>query len=213
AGLGGAWTWLPRQLPVALITGAAEAALIGWLYWLHTDEWAVPAPRPGLIAAARRAVVGRAVRGGGVVTREGIALGVAGATGARAELRWAEAAHGTLITGAAAQDLTLAGLQMVHAALRLRKPVIVLDPGDPAIARALATACAATGVPLAAAGASSGDGRRAASAASARGGPAGGARVRDGAHAEGAADADPGGAVGAVAAGASAAGASGLWGR
>src|SRR6185437_107882 len=164
-------------------------------------------PRPGLIAAARRAVVGCAVRGGGVVTREGIALGVVRATGARAELRWAEAAHGTLITGAAAQDVTLAGLQMVHAALRLRKPVIVLDPGDPAIARALDTACAATGVPLLAARASSGDGR----ADSAPGGLAVDARVRGGATAVGADTRRA--AVGAGAGNAGAAGASGLWGR
>src|SRR5580693_8794197 len=34
----GAGQWLPRQLPIALISGAAEAALIGWLSWLHTDE-------------------------------------------------------------------------------------------------------------------------------------------------------------------------------
>src|SRR5690348_2455852 len=31
-------TWLPRQLPLALVVGAAEAALAGWLTWLHTDE-------------------------------------------------------------------------------------------------------------------------------------------------------------------------------
>jgi len=31
--------WLPRQFPIALIAGAAEAALAAWLDWLHTDEW------------------------------------------------------------------------------------------------------------------------------------------------------------------------------
>jgi hypothetical protein len=170
AGFGGVASWLPRQLPVALIAGAAEAALTGWLDWLHTDEWAVPPRRPGLVAAARRAVAARAVRSGGVVSREGVALGMVSATGARAELRWAEAVHGTLIVGAVAQDVTLAGLQVVHAALRLRKPVIVIDPGDAAIARALDTACAATGVPLLAIGASTGG--RAANAASAGGVPA-----------------------------------------
>ena len=48
--------WLPRQLPIALIAGAAEAALAAWLDWLHTDEWDLRPPRPGLIAAtpARR---------------------------------------------------------------------------------------------------------------------------------------------------------------
>ena len=35
SGIGG---WLPRQLPLAILAGAAEAAVIGWLVWLHTDE-------------------------------------------------------------------------------------------------------------------------------------------------------------------------------
>ena len=148
AGFANAQNWLPRQLPVALITGAAEAALIGWLDWLHTDEWAVPPPRPGLIAVARRALAVRTVRAGAVVTREGCALGVAPSTGATVELRWAELVHGTLIAGAVAQDVTLTGLQVVHAALRRRKPVIVLHSGDAAIARALTVACRATGVSL-----------------------------------------------------------------
>ncbi len=149
AGFAGAQHWLPRQLPLALVAGAAEAALIGWLDWLHTDEWAVPPPRPGLIAAARRAITTRRTRAGAVVTREGCALGVVPATGAIAELRWAETARGALVVGAAAQDVALAGLQVVHAALRRRKPVIVLDPGgDAVIARALAAACRATGTPL-----------------------------------------------------------------
>ena len=153
AGFGGARNWLPRQFPIALVGGAAEAALIGWLAWLHTDEWAVPPPRPGLIAAVRRAIATHVTRAGTVVTREGCALGVVPATGAVAELRWAEALRGTLVVGAAAQDVTLAGLQVVHAALRRRKPVIVLDPGgDLSIARALGAACLATGTPLVTAG-------------------------------------------------------------
>ncbi|HEY1670000.1 MAG TPA: hypothetical protein VGG54_30235 [Trebonia sp.] len=153
AGFGGAGKWLPRQFPLALVAGAAEAALIGWLDWLHTDEWAVPPSRPGLIAAVRRAVATRVTRAGTVVTREGCALGVAPATGAIAELRWAEVLRGTLVVGAAAQDVTLAGLQVVHAALRRRKPVVILDQeGDAAIARALGAACLATGTPLLTAG-------------------------------------------------------------
>jgi hypothetical protein len=148
AWFGNARSWLPRQLPVALVCGAAEAALAGWLGWLHTDEWAVPPPRPGLIAAVRRVLSGNAVRAGAVVTRDGCALGIVPSTGAVAELRWAELAPGALVTGAAARDVTLTGLQVVHAALRRRKPVIVFDFGDAVIARAVTAACAATGVPL-----------------------------------------------------------------
>jgi hypothetical protein len=148
AGFANVQVWLPRQFPVALITGAAEAALIGWLDWLHTDEWAVPPPQPGLIAAARRALAVRAIRAGAVVTRDGCALGVVPSTGATAELRWADLAHGVLVVGAAPQDVTLAGLQVVHAALRRRKPVLVFDLGDTAVPRAVAAGCHATGTPL-----------------------------------------------------------------
>lgn len=148
AGFDGIQRWLPRQFPVALVTGAAEAALVGWLDWLHTDEWAVPPPRPGLIAVTRRALAARRIRSGAVVTRDGCALGVVPSTGAAAELRWAELARGALVAGSARHDVTLTGLQVVHAALRRRKPVVVLDPGDPAIATAVAAACQATGTPL-----------------------------------------------------------------
>ncbi|HET9080479.1 MAG TPA: hypothetical protein VFO01_08180 [Trebonia sp.] len=152
AGFGDIRGWLPGQFPVALVAAAAEAAIAGWLDWLHTDEWAVPPPRPGLIAAARRGLGVSGLRSGAVVTRDGCALGVAASTGATAELRWAELARGALVAGCAQQDVTLTGLQVVHAALRRRKPVIVLDLGDAAVARAVAAACQATGTPLLAGG-------------------------------------------------------------
>ncbi len=148
AGFGGAGSWLPRQFPVALLCAAAEAALAGWLTGRHTDEWAVPPPRPGLLAASRRVLTAHAIRAGAVVTRDGCALGVVPSTGAVAELRWADLTAGTLVAGAAPRDVTLPGLQVVHAALRRRKPVIVFDSGDAAIASAVAAACLATAVPL-----------------------------------------------------------------
>jgi hypothetical protein len=145
----GAGSWLPRQLPIALIAGAAEAALIGWLDLLRTDGPAVPPRRPGLVAAVRTRLAASVIRAGGVVTREGCALGVVPATGAVAELRWPEIARGVLVAGAAGQQVTVTGLQVVHAALRRRKPLIVIDvSADAAIARALTAACAATGMPL-----------------------------------------------------------------
>jgi hypothetical protein len=154
AGLG---SWLPRQLPLALIAAAAEAALAGWLDWIHTDEWAVPPPRPGALAAVRGAMAGRAIHVGAMVTREGFALGVAPASGARVTLSWSEVAGGVLVTGAVAQEIAVTSLQVVHAALRRRKPVIAVDlSGDPAVAGALTAGCAATGTPLEVFGAAGG---------------------------------------------------------
>ena len=93
--------------------------------------------RPAAIRVGRRGHQGR------------LALGVAPATGAVAELSWPEIAGGVLVTGADAQEVTLTSLQLVHAALRRRKPVIVLDDGhDAGLARALAATCVATGTPL-----------------------------------------------------------------
>ena len=84
-----------------------------------------------------------------MVTRNGCALGVDPATGAVAELRWPEIAGGILVAGAENQGVTVTSLQVVHAALRRRKPLIVIDvSADAAIARALTAACAATGTPL-----------------------------------------------------------------
>jgi hypothetical protein len=148
-GPGGPGRWLPRQFPVALLLAAAETAAAGWLRWRHTDEWALPEPRPGAVAALRALVTARAVRAGAVLTRDGCALGLIPATGAGAGLRWDEIARGLLVAGASEQEVALTALQVVHAALRRRKPVIVLDAGPgPAVARALAAACQATQTPL-----------------------------------------------------------------
>jgi hypothetical protein len=145
----GAGSWLPGQLPIALIAGAAEAALVSWLGWRRTGQPTALPPRPGLLAAARCRLAAALIRAGGVVTRQGCALGVAPATGAVVELRWPELASGALLAGTEGQQVTLAGLQVVHAALRRRKPLIVVDvSADTAIARAVAAACAATGTPL-----------------------------------------------------------------
>ncbi|HEY1320631.1 MAG TPA: hypothetical protein VGF32_10310, partial [Streptosporangiaceae bacterium] len=88
AAFAGPAAWLPRQLPLALVAGAAEAALAGWLTWLHTDEQDLQPARPGLIVAARRAAAVQAIRVGGVVTRDGASLGVAAGSGARITVSW-----------------------------------------------------------------------------------------------------------------------------
>ena len=145
----GIGTWLPRQLPLAVVAGAAEAALAGWLSWLHTDEWNLPPARPGLIVAARRAATVRAIRAGGVVTRDGGCLGVAPGSGARVTLSWAEAAGGISVCGSAGEDVLTTSFQLIHAAVRRRKPVLAVDhTSDPGLTGRLAAVCAAAGAPL-----------------------------------------------------------------
>jgi hypothetical protein len=142
-------SWLPRQLPLALVAGAAEAALVGWLSWLHTDERDLRPARPGLIVAARRAAAVRAIRAGGVVTRDGACLGVAAGSGARVTLSWAEAAGGISVCGSSGPDVLATGFQLVHAAVRRRKPVLAVDhTADPGLTGKLAAVCAAAGAPL-----------------------------------------------------------------
>ncbi|HEY2281659.1 MAG TPA: hypothetical protein VGI00_25140 [Streptosporangiaceae bacterium] len=141
--------WLPRQLPVALITGAAEAAIAAWLEWLHTDEWEVRPPRPGLAVAVRRAVLTHIVRSGGVVARDGARLGVDEATGLAATLSWDEVAGGVLVVGSARSGTSTSSFQLVHAAIRLRKPVIVVNLGGGSdLASSLAAVCAAVDAPF-----------------------------------------------------------------
>jgi hypothetical protein len=148
-------SWLPRQLPLALVAGAAEAALAGWLTWLHTDEQYLRPARPGLLAAARRAATVRSIRAGGVVTRDGGCLGVTAGTGSRVTLSWAEAAGGVAVCGSAAPDVLTTSFQLVHAAVRRRKPVLAVDfSGDPDLPGRLAAVCAAAGAPLQVFGAS-----------------------------------------------------------
>jgi hypothetical protein len=145
----GIGTWLPRQLPLAVAAGAVEAALAGWLTWLHTNEWDLRPARPGLIVAARRAVAVRAIRAGGVLARDGGCLGVAAGSGARITLSWTEAAGSVSVCGSAASDVLTTSFQLVHAAIRRRKPVLAVDhTADPALAARLAAVCAAAEVPL-----------------------------------------------------------------
>jgi len=146
AGIGG---WLPRQLPLAILLGSAEAALAGWVSWLHTDEWNLPPARPGVLAALRRVATRRAIQAGGVVTRDGGCLGVAAGSGAPVALSWSEVAGGVGVCGGARADVLTTSFALVHAAVRRRKPVLAVDlTADPAVPRRLAAVCAAAGTPL-----------------------------------------------------------------
>ena len=158
AGIG---RWLPRQAPVALILAPAEAAVMGWLRARHAGERGLPPSRPGLIVAVRRLGTVAWVRSGGVVTRAGACLGADWRTGRPAGISWRAAEGGVLVTGASAAEVSAASFQLVHAAIRRRKPVLVVDLGAPdrrdgldgragpaGLAGALASICADTGAPL-----------------------------------------------------------------
>lgn len=170
AGIG---RWLPRQAPFALILAPAEVAIAGWMRARQAGERALPPPRPGLIVAVRRLGTVAWVRSGGVVTRTGACLGADWRTGRPAGISWRAAEGGVLVTGAAVAEVSAASFQLVHAAIRRRKPVLVVDLGGadaegglgaqggldgpgglgglggPAgLAGALASICADTGAPL-----------------------------------------------------------------
>jgi hypothetical protein len=141
AGLG---HWLPEQFPFGLILAAAETFALCWLQRRLGGErpW-----RTGLIVAARRWSTAASLRsGGGVVTRDGCCVGVNTATGRPAAISWREAEGGVLCTGTAAAE---SGFALAHAAIRRRKPVIVIDlTGSPHLAEALAVACLEPGAPF-----------------------------------------------------------------
>src|SRR5262249_60449940 len=59
------------QVPFALILAAGVAALAWWVRWLHTDEWDLPAARPGLVHVCRRRRTVASLRAGRVLTRDG----------------------------------------------------------------------------------------------------------------------------------------------
>ena len=146
AGLAG---WLPRQAPLALLAAVAEAAAAWWLRWLHRGGDAVPPFRPGLVALARRQFTVWSVRSGGVAGRAGAVLGVDWPSGQPAEVPWRAAERGVLVAGSAAGEVAAAGFRFVHAAIRRRKPVLVVDlDGAPGLAGALARMCADAGAPL-----------------------------------------------------------------
>jgi hypothetical protein len=167
--------WLPGQLPLALLLGAAEAGLLWWLEWLQAGRPGRRQARPGLIVAARRRWTIASIRSGGVVTRDGGCLGVDTSTGRPAEVSWPEAEGGVLCTAQGsslgpddtaepagpptlAGPLALAGpaamlaqtcFLLAHAGIRRRKPVIVVDlTGSRWLPAALSAACASADAPL-----------------------------------------------------------------
>ncbi len=126
----GAATWLPRQLPLALLAACGEAWLVLWLgWWRRESSWRW---RPGPVAAGRRRVAATTLAAGHTVTSDGFALGLVTATGRLASVSWSEAVRGVLLAG---EDTDQLGLAIVCAALRRRKTVLILDcPGQASMA-------------------------------------------------------------------------------
>jgi len=138
-----------RQLPVALLLAAGIAAAASWVRWLHTDEWDLPVYRPGLVSRCRRWWTVTLTRSGAVVTATGACLGADPGSGRPVAVSWQEAAAGILVTGADPAAVGSSAFQLAHAAIRRRKPVLVVDlAGDRQLPAALATVCAAAAAPL-----------------------------------------------------------------
>src|SRR5580692_3929793 len=136
--------WLPEQFPLALILAAAEVLGLSWLQRRLGGgrPW-----RAGLIVTARRRTTAAALRSGaGVVTRDGCCVGVDVTTGRPAAISWREAEGAVLCAGTAVGQ---SGFALAHAAIRRRKPVIVIDlTGSPRLAESLAAVCTEPGAPF-----------------------------------------------------------------
>jgi hypothetical protein len=137
---------LPRQLPVAVLAGSAQAAALALL---RRGGGPAAARRPGLIAAIRGRRVTAALRAGRTATAHGCTLGVAVGTGRPAGLTWAEAERGVIAWG---PDLAAAAgvcLPAACAALRRRKSVVIADLSGAGLAVAAHGLARSLGVPVA----------------------------------------------------------------
>jgi hypothetical protein len=140
----GAASWLPRQFPLALVAGSAEAALLGLVLGRPGGG-----RRPGAVATVRRALNLRLLRAGELRARAGAVVGVDPLTGAPVAVDWAELTAGVLSTGRPDNEVTATALRLVRAALRRRKPVIVLDLLSGDLDAWLWTECARSSCPVA----------------------------------------------------------------
>ncbi|HEY3905516.1 MAG TPA: hypothetical protein VGM14_16530 [Streptosporangiaceae bacterium] len=151
--------WLPRQLPVALIVAAAEAAMLV----LPGRATRSARYRRGVLVLARCGYLSVVLRRGEVATADGCCLGIAPTTGARAEITWREAEAGVLCLSQDPAAVSATGRDLALAAIQHRKAVIVIDlNGRPAasqpgragracqasLANQLGLACAEVTAPL-----------------------------------------------------------------
>ncbi len=143
------WRMLSRQLPAGLLLAAGLDAALRAVAGLRRAAPGPPAPRPGLVCWARGLVSARLVRSGGVLSRDGACLGTQHGSGRPAGISWSQAQTGILMVAATPRLAAESGFQVLHAAVRRRKPVIALDlVGNPDLAGRLRAACAVAGAPL-----------------------------------------------------------------
>jgi len=153
----GSGRWLPEELPLLLLAGTAEAAIV---LWPHRTQ------RPGLVAALRRHAAAAALAAGHTVTANGFAIGVSG-SGRLSAVSWAQAERGVLLTGADPAELDQIGLAIACAAVRRRKTVLVLDlsaAGAVSVCAQVAGLAERAGVPVTCIGSVADDGQDAAEA-------------------------------------------------
>jgi hypothetical protein len=117
AAFAGTGRWLPSELPLLLLAGTAEAAVV---LWPHRTQ------RPGIVAALRRRAAAAALAAGHTVTAGGFAIGVSG-SGRLSAVSWAQAERGVLLTGSDPAELDQIGLAIACAAVRRRKGMLVID--------------------------------------------------------------------------------------
>jgi hypothetical protein len=143
------WRMLLRQLPAGLLLAAGLDGALRAVAGLRRAAPQPPAPRPGLVCWARGQVSARLVRSGGVLSRDGACLGTQHGSGRPVGISWSQARAGILMAAATPPLAAESGFQVLHAAVRKRKPVIALDlVGNPDLAGRLRTACAVAGAPL-----------------------------------------------------------------
>jgi hypothetical protein len=150
AAFAGSVRWLPQELPLLVLAGTAEAAIVLWLgtvlssgsgLWPGrfqlagprsgwqplTGSETPPGRRPGLVAVLRRRTAVAALAAGHTVTASGCAIGVDYYSGRLAAVSWAQAERGVLLAGGDPIELNQIGLAIACAAVRRRKAVLVLE--------------------------------------------------------------------------------------
>jgi hypothetical protein len=148
AAFAGSGRWLQQELPLLVLAGTAEAAIVLWTgtvlssgtglwpdrFRRQRSGWQALAGaetragrRPGLVAVLRRSSARAALAAGQTVTASGCAIGLDYHSGRLAAVSWAQAERGVLLTGGDQAELDQIGLAMACAAMRRRKTVLVLE--------------------------------------------------------------------------------------